>query len=104
MLKPQALRQVMDLGGWVGSPRLAVTPEPGLQSQVGTCGWVGSLRLAQNPKPGLRHQVDMGGWVGARAALPRPARVLLGWSAAWHALVAPMVRRDASLRDRVRLQ
>ena len=41
--------------------------------------------------------------MGNRAALPRPARVLLGWSAAWHALIAPVVRRDAALRDRVRL-
>jgi len=49
----------------------------------------------------LALQVDMAGWMGGRAALPRPARALLGWSAAWHALIAPVVRRDAALRDRV---
>jgi len=43
----------------------------------------------------------MRGWLGSRAAALGPVRALLGWSAAWHALIAPIVRRDSELRDQV---
>ncbi len=52
-------------------------------------------------RPPARAQVDMRGWLGSRAAALGPVRALLGWSAAWHALIAPIVRRDSELRDQV---